>query len=312
MEIETERKAKAQAHGVTAPGRIEVVDPFDGYALIDSGGGRKLERFGEVTVERPELQAIWQPALGRDAWARADGVFAGNEEADQGRWKLKEGTAPEWTMEVLGVTALCRFSAFRHLGAFPEQLGHWSWMSDRLALMKNSEQTPRLLNLFGYTGIASLIAARAGAEVTHVDASKKAVEWARGNQERSGLRQAPIRWIVEDARKFVARETRRGRTYHGILLDPPKFGRGPEGEVWNVFEHLPELLAACRSLLASNPNFTILTSYAIRASFLSLDVLMRDLFAGHRGSIVSGELALREESRGRLLSTSLYSRWEGA
>ena len=282
------------------------------YALLDSGNGRKLERFGAIVVDRPELQAIWRPALTEETWKAAIGVFSGNEDAEQGRWRIADGAADGWQADMLGVKAICRFSAFRHLGVFPEQLPHWQWMEEQLKRLAEQAEPPRLLNLFGYTGMASLIAAKAGAEVTHVDASKKAIEWARENQDRSGLMQTPIRWIVDDARKFAARELRRGRTYHGILLDPPKFGRGPEGEVWDVFEDLPALLQTCRSLLSPGANFMILTSYAIRASFLSLDMLMRDLFAGDRGTIVSGELALREESRGRLLSTSLYSRWQGA
>ena len=290
---------------------ICIVPAFDGYALLDSGAGRKLERFGNIVVDRPEMQAIWSPALPQTRWSQANATFAGSEEADQGRWRIYPGIAEQWTVDLMGIQALCRFSAFRHLGLFPEQQPHWAWMAKQLEACKDGEQ-PRLLNLFGYTGAASLIAAKTGAEVTHVDASKKAVEWARENQHTSGLDQAPIRWIVDDARKFAARELRRGRTYHGIVLDPPKFGRGPEGEVWDVFADLPALLRDCRALLAPGPNFLILTSYAIRASFLALDMLTREVFAGANGTITSGELALREEGRGYLLGTSLYSRWQGS
>jgi 23S rRNA (cytosine1962-C5)-methyltransferase len=283
---------------------ISVLDPQQGYQLLDSGHGRKLEQFGKVMVDRPEPQAMWspcQPAL----WKKADGVFAGEEEAEQGRWRLADEKLKSWPLSVMGVTAVCKFSAFRHLGIFPEQQPHWEWMTKRL------KPGQRLLNLFGYTGVVSLVAGKAGAEVTHVDASKKAIEWAKLNQAESGLEQAKIRWILEDARKFVAREQRRGKTYHGILVDPPKFGRGPEGEVWDVFQHLPELLAGCREILEPD-GFLILTSYAIRASFLAIDELMKEVFATRGGAFESGELAVREASeKGRLLSAANFVRWSG-
>ncbi len=168
---------------------------------------------------------------------------------------------------------------------------------------------PRLLNLFAYTGVASLLAAAAGAQVTHVDASKRAIEWAKENQVRSGLERAPIRWILDDARKFAAREVRRGRTYHGILIDPPKFGRGPNKEVWEIFDHLPELLGTIEKLLDPARAFMILTAYAIRASSVSIDLLAREALAGRGGSFEAGEVAIRESAGDRLLSTALFSRW---
>jgi 23S rRNA (cytosine1962-C5)-methyltransferase len=172
-----------------------------------------------------------------------------------------------------------------------------------------ADPRPRVLNLFAYTGVASLIAARLGAEVTHVDASKKALAWAKENQAASSLAQAPIRWMLDDARKFAAREVRRGRTYHVILVDPPKFGRGPAGEVWEVFTHLPSLLQDCAALLAPGRAGLILTSYAIRASALAIDGLVRECLAPRSGSIDSGELAIVEQSAGRILSAALYTRW---
>jgi 23S rRNA (cytosine1962-C5)-methyltransferase len=212
-----------------------------------------------------------------------------------------------WPLHALGATVLCRLTSFRHLGAFPEQLPHWEWMRARLASQRGA--APRVLNLFAYTGAASLIAAAAGAEVTHVDASKRAIGWAKENQAVSKLDEAPIRWILEDARKFAAREVRRGKTYHVILIDPPKFGRGPNGEVWDVFRHLAALLRDCAALLASGPAALVLTTYAIRASALSTDALVRECLVGRRGTTESGELAVIEEAGGRSLSTSLYSRW---
>jgi 23S rRNA (cytosine1962-C5)-methyltransferase len=179
-----------------------------------------------------------------------------------------------------------------------------------LERLKNVQGEPaRVLNLFAYTGAASLIAARAGAEVTHVDASKRAIAWAKQNQAVSKLTEAPIRWILEDARKFVAREVRRGKTYHVILVDPPKFGRGPAGEVWDTFEHLPALLRDCAGLLSQATAALVLTTYAIRASALATDALVRESLAGRPGAIESGELAVSEQAGGRLLPTSLYTRW---
>jgi 23S rRNA (cytosine1962-C5)-methyltransferase len=276
---------------------------LDDYALLDSGGGRKLERFGKLVLDRPEEQAMWRPSHAPDAWARADALFTGDvDEEGAGRWKRKPGVPETWTCRHGGLAFVCRFTSFRHVGAFPEQAAHFAWLRERLAAVGG---TPSVLNLFGYTGLASLIAAEAGAAVTHVDASKKAIAWARDNQALSKLDQKPIRWIVDDAQKFAAREVRRGRRYDGILLDPPKYGRGPGGEVWDLFASLPAMLALCRELLKPKQSFLILTAYAIRASFLSLDRLCEQLLGP---GVESGELALRGED-GKLLATSLFSRW---
>ena len=289
---------------------LEIMDGFEGYALLDSGHGRKLERFGDIIVERPEQQALWAPRLSQQSWKKAVGVFVGDEEADQGRWRVGNTALESWAMPVMEMTAICQFSAFRHLGVFPEQYTHWQWMRERLRYYgKKTNEAPRLLNLFGYTGVASLLAAAEGAEVTHVDASKKAIAWAKKNQEASDMSDAKIRWIIEDARKFVQREARRGKTYHGILVDPPKFGRGPEGEVWDFFRDVPDLLRDIQKVLDPKAGFVVMTSYAIRASFLAIDVLMKEVFAGKGRQFTSGELALREEGKdGRLLGTSLYTR----
>jgi 23S rRNA (cytosine1962-C5)-methyltransferase len=275
---------------------------LDDYALIDSGHGRKLERFGALTLDRPEEQAIWTPRLPSTEWERADAIFTGDiDEEGAGRWKRRAGLEESWVCKHGKLSFSCRFTSFRHVGAFPEQEAHWSFMRERLL---KAGETPALLNLFGYTGLASLVAAEAGAEVTHVDASKKAIAWARENQALSNLQDKPIRWIVDDAPKFAAREARRGRRYDGILLDPPKFGRGPKNEVWELFQNLPEMLRLCRELLKPE-GFLILTAYAIRASFLSLHRLSEELLGP---GVESGELALKDQSGG-LLATSLFSRW---
>ena len=297
--------------GSSRPATLEVVttDGFSDYALLDSGNGRKLERFGRFTVDRPEPQVMWQPVLEPSAWLQSDAVFKGSSEdddSDGGRWRKLRAVPETWPVHVLGVTTLGRLTGFRHLGIFPEQLPHWQWMLERLQGLRGG--MPRVLNLFAYTGAASLIAVRAGAEVTHVDASKKAIAWAKENQAASKLTEAPIRWIIEDARKFVAREVRRGKTYDFILVDPPKFGRGPEGEVWDVFTHLAPLLRDCARLLAPQ-SALVLTTYAIRASALAIDGLVRECLGGRPGRIESGELAVIEQSGGRLLPTSMFTRW---
>ncbi len=304
--------AKVTMRGGERPGeRLPVIletKPTADYALIDSGNGRKLEQYGPYTLERPEGQAIWLPALPAAEWAKADAVFTGNtDEEGMGRWMFpKRPLAETWETRHDGMAFLGRFTSFRHVGVFPEQAAHWSYME---ALIKDAKRPVKVLNLFGYTGVASLLAARAGAEVTHVDASKKAIGWARENQTLAGLENKPIRWIMDDAMKFVLREARRGSSYDIILLDPPAYGRGPAGEVWQLFEHLPEMVDACREILSQNPLAMVLTAYSIRASFYAIHELVRDRFTGMGGTVESGELILREQHSGRALSTSLFSRW---
>jgi len=286
-------------------------EPSADYALLDSGNGLKLEQYGPYRIVRPEGQAIWLPSLPQKEWDQADAVFTGNtDEEGIGRWAFPKVPLGEtWPMQHDGISFHGRFTSFRHVGVFPEQAAHWSYMDGLIRDGVKSGRSVKVLNLFGYTGVASLVAARAGAEVTHVDASKKAIIWARENQEMAGLSDKPIRWICEDAMKFVAREERRGSFYDIILLDPPAYGRGPSGEVWQLFEHLPAMVDTCRSILTQKPLAVILTAYSIRASFFAIHELMRDRFTGLGGTVESGELILRERSAGRALSTSMFSRW---
>ncbi|MFN0217881.1 MAG: class I SAM-dependent methyltransferase [Hyphomicrobium sp.] len=299
-------------------------DGFADYALLDCGGGRKLERFGNIVVDRPEPQALWRPRLGPAKWAKANCVFsASGEDDEKGKWRIDKPVPESWPVSIPlsgaggrlreaaspapDVKVLCKLAGLWHLGLFPEQAPHWTWMIDHIAGVQG--ETPRVLNLFGYTGAASLLAARASAEVTHVDASKKAIAWARENQAVSQLDAAKIRWLIDDAAKFTAREVRRGKTYHVILVDPPKFGRGPEGEVWDLFTHLPALLADCAKLLAPKQAAMVLTVYAIRASSLAFDQLLRDTLKDKGGAFECGELAIRAES-GPSVPTSLFVRWQ--
>jgi 23S rRNA (cytosine1962-C5)-methyltransferase len=277
------------------------------YALLDCGEGRKLERYGAYRIARPEEQAMWTPRRPRAEWDRADAQFIGIGDDDgDGRWRMPRPLGETWPLSYDGIAFLGRFTSFRHVGVFPEQATHWQWLEGRV---RAAGWPLKILNLFAYTGIASLVAARAGAEVTHIDASRKAIGWARENQAVAGLGTLPIRWICEDAQKFVERELRRGNRYDAIILDPPKFGRGPKGEVWDIFEHLPELMAIVRRLLAPDASFVILSAYSIRASFLAVHELAAEALDGLGGVLQSGELVLRESGDGRRLSTSLFSRW---
>lgn len=275
------------------------------YALLDSGGGRKLERYGRYTVVRPEPQCFWQL---RDpgAFDAADAVFDPQDEDDDGRWRFAGSPVDTFPLSWRDVRFTSRFTPFRHLAFFPEQAANWEWLDHRLRTLRK----PKVLNLFGYTGVATLACAAAGAEVTHVDASKKSVAWARENAELSGLADRPIRWIVEDARKYVAREVRRGSKYDGIILDPPKYGRGPTGEVWRLFEDLPGLVRDCAALLSDDADFLLLNAYAARISGLSLAHIMAEATADRGGRIDWGELALAEDGAdGRAIGLSFFSRW---
>jgi len=294
-----------RAHATDNRAELLITDGWDDYRLIDTGEGRKLERFGSAVLDRPEPQAIWQKS-DPGQWKHADAAFEAKEDAEQGAWQYRKGRLGDWSMQVMDLDIRLRATSFRHVGIFPEQIEHWRWMEARIA----ADQRPlSVLNLFGYTGVASLICARAGAKVTHVDASKKAIAWTRENQAVSGLEDKPIRWICDDAVKFVQRELRRGNSYDAILLDPPRYGRGPNNEVWHLFEMLPGLVSDCTKLLSNKPSFMILTAYAVRLSFLTLHEVMRDHLAGRGGEIDSGELVVRDQAGGRRLSTSLYARW---
>jgi 23S rRNA (cytosine1962-C5)-methyltransferase len=280
-----------------------------GYRLLDTGDGLKLEQYGDIRVIRPEAQALWPKGLPEADWLKADAVFTGDADEDgAGRWRFPGRNPGEtWPLSLLGVAFLGRFTAYRHVGVFPEQLVHWSWAAEKIRARGGR---PRVLNLFGYTGVASLVAAHAGAEVTHVDASKKAIGWARENQALAGLDDRPIRWICDDAMKFIERDLRRGTRYDIILADPPRFGRGPEGEIWQLFDHLPKMLDICRDLLSDDAIGLVLTAYSIRASFYSIHELMMETMRGRGGLVESGELIIRETSpSSRALSTSLFSRW---
>jgi 23S rRNA (cytosine1962-C5)-methyltransferase len=279
-------------------------EPWADYGLIDSGNGKKLERYGRFRFIRPEPQAMWAPAS--TDW-KAQGEFVpGSDEDGGGRWEFAEPVPREgWTLKWNEVSYTAQTTPFRHLGFFPDMAPVWSWMRERVAGL----DSPECMNLFGYTGVGTLAMATKGVRMVHVDASKKSVEAAKANAKLSGMADAPIRWMTDDAAKFVAREVRRGRRYDGILLDPPKYGRGPEGEVWRLEEDLPKLIADCRKLLDENSRFLFLTVYAVRMSALAIGELLNQVFADLPGKVEVGELGVREEARGLTLPTAIWARW---
>jgi 23S rRNA (cytosine1962-C5)-methyltransferase len=277
------------------------------YGLVDSGNGRKLERYGPYRFIRPEPQALWSPRLAQ--WD-ADGEFVpGSDEDGGGRWQFTRPVpADGWPLAWNEVRFTAQCTPFRHLGFFPDMAPVWDWMRGRLA-PRTDAQT---LNLFGYTGVGTLALSACG-PVTHVDASKKSVAQARANAALSGMEDRPVRWLVDDAAKFAAREVRRGRRYDGIILDPPKFGRGPNGETWRLEDGLPPLIADCRRLLDADSRFLFLTVYAVRMSSLALAGLLAEHFAGLPGAIEHGDLTVREEGEGgRLLPTAIIARWSNS
>ncbi len=291
------------AHLVQQPLVMECTG-WDSYRLLDSGAGRKWEAFGPHSFIRPEPQALWQPRI--DNW-QADGEFIpGSDEDGGGRWQFN-GRLPDegWELAWNEVGFTARPTPFRHLQFFPDMAPVWGWMREQLGEMTEAET----LNLFGYTGLGSLALSRHG-RVTHVDASKKSVAQARENAALSGMAERPIRWLTDDAAKFTAREVRREKRYDGIILDPPKFGRGPDGEVWRLEDHLPGLVADCARLLDGDSRFLFLTVYAVRMSSLAIAGLLEEALGALPGTIEHGDLAVREEGdRGRLLPTAIFARW---
>jgi 23S rRNA (cytosine1962-C5)-methyltransferase len=297
---------------------ILIADDWSDYRLLDSGAGAKLEQVGPYRFVRPEPQALWAPALPRGEWDAADAVFApaASEDDDAGRWRFNRELPETWPLRWDHLSFLSRPTPFRHLAFFPEHSVHWRFAREWLHGRKGG--APEVLNLFGYTGLASLACASAGAKVTHVDASKKAIGFARDNQREAGLADAPIRWICDDALSFVKREIRRGRRYDGVILDPPKFGRGPNGETWRLEEQLSELIEACQTLLRVDPEkrgsargFFVATVYAVRLSYISLAQTAQQAFDGCAGAWQAGEMALPHANDARVLPTAIFARWRG-
>ncbi len=277
------------------------------YELVDSGGGMKLERLNTMLIVRPEAEAVWPRALPDTDWKKAAFTFHPSSDEQGGHWEgLPEGGIAPISLHYKDLTFQVQFSSSRHIGFFPEQAAQWDWINERI---QEAQRTISILNLFGYTGLATLSAARAGAKVTHVDASKKAITWARTNQQLSQLSDKPIRWIVDDAVKYLKREVNRGVHYDGIILDPPKFGRGPKGELWEFYKLLPNLLELSKQVLSRQPLFLLLTAYAVKASSLTLHHAVQAIMSTYHGSTSFGELLLTESSAGRNISTAVFAQW---
>ena len=288
--------------------RLLIADDWNDYALLDSGHLQKLERFGSQTVIRPDPQAFWEPARPVSSW-RADARFSTKSQDDDGagNWEVLSPNARDsWPMQWNGLTFEARRTAFRHMGVFQEHSVHWRFAQEKI---RSAGRPIKALNLFGYTGMMSLACAAAGAEVVHLDASPKSNGYGKDNQAMSGLNDRTIRWIADDAMKFTAREIRRGNQYDAIILDPPKFGRGPKNETWRFEENLPALLDTVKTLLSDRPLFVILTAYAVRLSYLALSQALADRLSPLGGVMETGEMALPQQSGERLLPTAIYARW---
>lgn len=278
---------------------------WEDYELLDTGNGLRFERFGKYRIVRPDPQIIWRPRLNRADWAKADAEF----NPEKKKWIIKNKMPDKWLLRYKNIGFYAKLSPFKHTGVFPEQLVQWEWLQTKLRVESGELKGKRVLNLFGYTGIASLICASADAVVTHVDASRPTIGWARENQTVSGLNNKPIRWILDDAIKFVGREVKRGVHYDGIIMDPPIYGHGPSGEKWDFNESFPKLLSLCRLAFSNQPLFILINAYAISSSALMLKNVLEDYISDLNGTIEYGELALEEKSAKRLLSTGIFARW---
>jgi len=322
-------------------------DKFD-YELLDTGEGEKLERVGKYTFVRPYEDAFWQKTLSKKEWSEIDGKFWSSQKGAKAGWVLKNKIEKKWEISYKGIKFFVLPTPFRHFGFFAEQASHWDFIEDKISKVVSSKEkkinselsekgfletcgspglmTPRaqfqknlsteantkirFLNLFGYTGVASLFALRAGAEVTHVDASKQSLAWAKENQILSGLEDKPMRIICDDVMKFIEREVKRGNKYDAIIMDPPKFGRGPNGEIWKLEEKLPKLLENIKKILSDNHLFVILTSYATDASVLSLGYTLEETLKDLNGKVEVSEMCVLEKSNNRVISLAHTAVWQ--
>lgn len=277
---------------------------FEDYELIDSGNGQRLERFGKFTLVRPDPQVIWKPQKDNSFWEKADASYIQN--GNKGSWNNRSKLPEKWLLKYKNLSFFCKLTPFKHTGVFPEQSLHWDFMAEKI---REAGREISVLNLFGYTGTSSLVCAANGAKVTHVDASKPSISWARENQEASALLQKPIRWIMDDVIKFTQREVRRNVKYDAIIMDPPIYGHGPEGERWDFNQSFPKLMGICRKILSANPLFIIVNAYAISSSSIMLNNVLKDYLDDLGGTFEYGELALQEIDSERLLSTGIFARW---
>ena len=286
------------------------VEDFD-YQLLDTGDFKKLERFGPHVFVRPAPQVIWPPALPANEWKQADGEFRHykGKSTGGGKWTFKNPVPEEgWPLKFRNLIFTVKPTPFGHMGLFPEQAPNWDWIADRIKGLNGNK--PNVLNVFGYTGACTLVAAEAGASVTHLDASKASVTWARQNLEGSGLADRPVRWIVDDAVKFLKREHRRGKVYDGLILDPPSYGRGPKGETWKIEDQMAELLSLCKNVLSDSPHFIVLTTHSPGVSALTLkNMMIKFLVDADAGTFQAGDMSIHDTGSGLHMPNGFYARF---
>jgi len=286
---------------------ISITKPSSDYELLDSGNGEKLERYGAVVFRRPDPQALWDKFLPATEWQKADAVFV--REGRKADWVFKNKIPEKWIISFGGLKFNIRPTAFKHTGLFPEHESNWNFMREIIKARLPKQPEINVLNLFGYTGGASLACAQAGASVCHVDGSKVAIGWARDNAELSGLKDKPTRWILDDAVEFVRREVKRGKKYDGILMDPPAFGHGPNGEMWQIEKDFTKLLELCGQILSDKPLFFLINGYASGYSAIAYENNLLPLLKKYGGEIERGEIAIEESKSGRLLPCGIFARW---
>lgn len=283
---------------------LETFEHFDDFELLDTGLGQRLERWGKFILARPDPQIIWPRHLPDSEWNKTDAVFTSSGET--GQWQINTSLPASWTINYNNkIKLVAKLSPFKHTGVFPEQAAQWEWMERNL---KDTKPGLKILNLFAYTGGATMILTKLGHRVTHVDASKPAISWAKENQAVNDLAADSIRWILDDAAKFVKRELRRGQSYDGVIMDPPAFGHSPSGKTWKFNQDLPSLLQDCVALLAPAAKFLIINGYATNSSALSLNNILQDTMKNKGGGIECGELCLKQKDS-RLISTGIFARW---
>ena len=283
-----------------------IADKWKDYAVLDVGGGEKLERWGEVLLRRPDPQVIW-PAERPEAWKKAHAHYH-RSQSGGGQWEMLKKIPESWTISYGPLRFLVRPTGFKHTGLFPEQAANWDWMS---GLIREAGRPVQVLNLFAYTGGATMACLQAGAKVCHVDAAKGMVQWAKENAALSGLADRPARYIVDDALKFVQREQRRGHAYDGILMDPPSYGRGPDGQVWKLEDEVYGLVGECAKLLSDRPLFFLLNAYTTGLQPAVLrNLLQRAVVSRHGGAVDAQELCLPVEGSSMVLPCGASGRWQ--
>lgn len=285
---------------------MRIADKWKDYKIIDTSSGDKLESWGGKVLVRPDPQIIWKSVHRSDLWNKADGIYHRSSKGG-GEWEYKKKLPESWNISYGNLTFHIRPTGFKHTGLFPEQAVNWDFMAEKI---KNEGRPIKVLNLFAYTGGATLACAQAGAQVSHVDASKGMVQWARDNAVSSGLTDKPIRWLVDDCEKFVRREIRRGNLYDAIVMDPPSYGRGPGGEIWKLEDSIYDLVKVCSEVLSDNPLFFLLNSYTTGLSPSVMAYILNDILVEKfGGSVTADEIGLPVEATGGVLPCGSTAIW---